>query len=76
MKHVVVLALMSGLSIPVGAQAPAVPFARADTARLHRTLDSIATAHRGVVGYSVRNVDTGERLERFGDSTFASASLV
>ena len=76
MRGVVVLALVSVLSSPVGAQAPAVSFTRADTARLHRTLDSIATAHRGMVGYSVRNVDTGERLERFGDSTFASASLV
>jgi beta-lactamase class A len=58
-----------------GAPAPA-SFARADTASLHRTLDSLASAHHGVVGYSVRNVDTGERLERRGDETFPTASLI
>jgi beta-lactamase class A len=59
------------------ARAPAPPsFARADTARLHRTLDSLASAHHGVVGYSVRNVDTGERVERRGDETFPTASLI
>lgn len=49
---------------------------RADTAALRRTLDSLAGAHRGVVGYAVRNVDTGERLERRGDETFSTASLI
>jgi beta-lactamase class A len=49
---------------------------RADTMALRRTLDSIAGAHRGVVGYSVRNVDTGERLDRRGDETFSTASLI
>ena len=58
-----------------GRPAP-VAYARADTARLHRTLDSLATAHRGVVGYTVHNVDTGERLERRGDETFPTASLI
>ena len=53
-----------------------VSYARADTARLHRTLDSLAGAHRGVVGYTVHNVDTGERLERRGDETFPTASLI
>ena len=51
-------------------------FARADTARLHRTLDSLAAAHRGVVGYAVRNVDTGERLALRADETFPTASLI
>ena len=63
-----------------GGQTPGRPvsvsFARADTARLHRTLDSLATAHRGVVGYTVHNVDTGEHLERRGDETFPTASLI
>jgi len=56
----------------------AVPAAltRADTARLHRTLDSLAAAHHGVVGYSVHNLDTGERLALRGDSTFPTASLI
>ncbi len=49
---------------------------RTDTAALRRTLDSLAAAHRGVVGYSVRNVDTGERLDRRGDETFSTASLI
>jgi beta-lactamase class A len=51
-------------------------YARTDTARLHHTLDSLATAHRGIVGYAVHNVDTGERLERRGDETFPTASLI
>ena len=50
--------------------------ARADTARLHFVLDSIADAHHGVVGYTVHNIDTGERLERRGDETFPTASLI
>ena len=54
---------------------PAV-FTRADTARLHRTLDSLAAAHHGVVGYSVHDLDTGERLALRGDSTFPTASLI
>ena len=58
-----------------GAPSPA-SYARADTARLHRTLDSLASAHRGVVGYTVHNLDTGERLERRGDETFPTASLI
>ena len=48
----------------------------ADTAALRRVLDSLASRHRGVVGYSVRNVETGERLERRGDETFPTASLI
>ncbi len=51
-------------------------FARADSARLRRTLDSIADRHRGVVGYTVWNLDTGERLARRGDETFPTASLI
>ena len=49
---------------------------RADLPALKRTLDSLASAHRGVAGYSVRNLETGERLERLGDSTFQTASLI
>ncbi|MFL5607184.1 MAG: serine hydrolase [Gemmatimonadaceae bacterium] len=53
-----------------------IVFARADTAALRRTLDSLASQHHGVVGYTVHNVDTGERLERRGDETFSTASLI
>ncbi|HEY3288036.1 MAG TPA: serine hydrolase [Gemmatimonadaceae bacterium] len=60
---------------PAPAQAPRLD-ARADTAALHRTLESIADAHRGVVGYSVTNLETGEHLERRGDETFPTASLI
>ena len=56
--------------------APSTSFQRADTAALHRTLDSLAGAHHGVVGYTVHNLDTGERLERRGDETFPTASLI
>lgn len=51
-------------------------FVRADTAALHRTLDAIAHAHHGVLGYSVMNLDTGERLSLRGDETFPTASLI
>jgi beta-lactamase class A len=50
--------------------------ARADTTRLRHTLDSLASAHHGVVGYSVRNIDTGESLALRGDETFPTASLI
>lgn len=61
-----------------GQARPSAPtsFQRADTARLHRTLDSLAGAHHGVVGYTVHNLDTGERLELRGDETFPTASLI
>lgn len=45
-------------------------------AALRATLDSLATAHRGVVGYSITNIATGEHLERNGDETFPTASLI
>ena len=64
-----------GAAVSLSAQAPK-PFARADTASLHRTLDAIAAAHHGVLGYSVINLDTGERLSLRGDETFPTASLV
>ena len=80
-----VLAALGGCS-GAGAQgAPAalVPAAlvpartmRADTAALRRTIDSLADAHRGIVGYSITNLETGEHLERRGDETFSTASLI
>ena len=67
----------SGCAGGQGAGRPApANFVRADTAKLHRTLDSLAAAHHGTVGYTVLNVDTGERLERRGDETFPTASLI
>ena len=51
-------------------------FARADTSSLRQTLDAVAKAHHGVLGYSVLNLDTGERLSLRGDETFSTASLI
>ena len=81
-RHLVALALAS-LGTPAGATgqgaSPATAQAnvvRADTGLLRRTLDSLAARHRGVVGYTVHDLDTGERLERRGDETFPTASLI
>jgi len=49
---------------------------RADTAALRLKLDSIADAHRGVVGYSVIDIDNRVRMSRRGDETFPTASLI
>jgi len=72
------LLLLAALTACAGAQPPgsAPAPARADTATLRRTLDSLAGAHRGITGYAVHNLDTGERLERRGDETFPTASLI
>jgi beta-lactamase class A len=69
---------------PAVARAASPPAAaRADTAALRRALDSLAPAYegapagrRGVVGYQVHNLDTGERLGRRADETFPTASLI
>ena len=50
--------------------------ARADTLSLHRTLDSLVKHYHGVLGYSIHNLDTGERLTLRGDETFPTASLI
>ena len=47
-----------------------------DTAALRGTLDSIVTAHRGVLGYTVFDVETGIRFSHRGDETFPTASLI
>jgi beta-lactamase class A len=49
---------------------------RADTAALRRKLDSIADAHHGIVGYSIIDLETGARINRRGDETFPTASLI
>lgn len=51
-------------------------FVHADTARLHHTLDSIAAAHHGIVGYSIIDVETGDKLSLRGDEKFPTASLI
>ena len=57
-------------------QVSQLPIVHADTAALRRTLDSIADAHHGTVGYSVIDLETGARLNRRGDETFPTASLI
>ena len=47
-RWLLVLAVLPASALAQSA-APAA-FVRADTARLHRTLDSLAAAHHGVVG--------------------------
>lgn len=71
MRDRTALALAATLLIAAaaGAQKP-------DTARLHHTLDSLAAAHHGFVGYSVRDLDGGARISYHGDSTFGTASLI
>lgn len=43
---------------------------------LRASLDSMAETHRGVVGYAVHVVETGEHIERLGDRPFSTASLI
>ena len=74
MTGVLSLALLPACAPAQTAPTPSV--VRADTAALHRTLDSLATAHHGVVGFTVHNIDTGERIELRGDETFPTASLI
>jgi beta-lactamase class A len=66
----------SGCHKIIGAQASVALGPRADTASLRRTLDSIADRHRGVVGYSVIDVESGDRFSRRGDDKFPTASLI
>jgi beta-lactamase class A len=78
------LASIAGCSRATAAQgtpaakppAPAPAPVRADTASLRRVLDSIADAHHGVVGYSVIDLDNNATINRRGDETFPTASLI
>jgi beta-lactamase class A len=75
MRRVIPIVASLLCAASLGAQA-AKPFVRTDTSALRRTLDAIASAHHGVLGYSVLNLDTGERLSLRGDETFPTASLI
>jgi beta-lactamase class A len=75
MKRIgLVLALCAATNVAHGQMAQS--FTRADTSNLRRSLDAIAAAHHGVLGYSIHNLDTGERLSLRGDETFSTASLI
>jgi beta-lactamase class A len=60
---------------PTVAPKPA-SFVHADTAALHHKLDSIAAAHHGIMGYSIIDLETGDRLSLRGDEKFPTASLI
>jgi len=66
----------SAIAQPASRPSAVAPVLRADTASLRRVLDSIADAHQGVVGYTVIDVETGARVQRRGDETFPTASLI
>ncbi len=66
----------SAFAQPASRPTAVAPVVRADTASLRRVLDSIADAHQGVVGYTVVDVETGARVQRRGDETFPTASLI
>jgi beta-lactamase class A len=70
------LAIAISTQLPAQTAAVAKTLANADTVALRRHLDAIAGAHHGVIGYSVSNLDTGERLSLRGDETFSTASLI
>ena len=56
---------------------PPLPLrAQADTAGLRRSIERITQGYAGVVGVSVRNLETGEGLSIRGDEKFPSASLI
>jgi beta-lactamase class A len=59
---------------PALAGSPSAP--SADTSSLRRSLDSLARGFHGVLGYTIHNIDTGERLSLRGDETFPTASLI
>jgi beta-lactamase class A len=72
----IAVALACSGSLAAQSGSPVKNFARADTGALHKQLDAIAKSHHGVLGYSVSNLDTGERLTLRGDETFSTASLI
>lgn len=61
---------------PTVAATPRVAPLAVDTARLRRTLDSLIAAYRGTVGYSITDLDQPYHLERRGNETFPTASLI
>jgi beta-lactamase class A len=81
-KPILTLLTLSSVALLAGcasAQAPAPAAARAapaDMAALQRTLDALANAHRGIVGYTVVDVESGARISHRGDETFPAASLI
>lgn len=69
-------ALSTVCAIALFAVPQAVGAQSAKMTTLRRTLDSLSAAHRGVLGYSITNLETGEHLEQRGNETFSTASLI
>jgi len=67
-----IVALLTALLIA----APPAAGAQGNASALQRSLDSLAGGFRGVVGYSIHNLDAGTRLSLRGDEPFPTASLV
>jgi beta-lactamase class A len=72
----VIACAASAASVGGGGRAPRPQVVHADTAALRKKLDSIADAHHGIVGYSVIDLESGARINRRGDETFPTASLI
>jgi beta-lactamase class A len=74
---VITLAALSTACTSAAQQAPqGPPPIRADTTALRATLDSLAAAHQGVVGYTVIDLENNVRLSHRGDEKFPTASLI
>jgi beta-lactamase class A len=79
LRPVLLLAAIAALPGCVHAQSATAGSTAPRTARmvaLAAALDSMADAHRGIVGYTVHALETGERIERLGDEPFQTASLI
>lgn len=62
----------TGLAVALGGAS----LSAQDLSGLRRTLDSLADRHRGVVGYAIRDLETGARIGRRADEPFPTASLI
>ncbi|CAN5319914.1 N/A [soil metagenome] len=71
------LGTIAATAHPAAAQAAgAETVPQADTTALRSTLDSVARFHRGILGYSVLDLESGVQLSHRGDETFPTASLI
>jgi beta-lactamase class A len=75
MRLVPALALLALLAAPLAAQRTD-PKAQDLRDRLEATLERIASDLDGVMGYTIVDLTTGERLERLPDAVFATASTI
>jgi len=69
-------ALLAALLLPLSAAPARAADAPTDTAALRRQLQEVTRGYGGVVGISVRNLNTGEDVSIRGAETFPAASLI